>query len=60
MGGSVLWLVALGSVPVCCHCPRGRVRRVLLAAGGDDDDDYEDACVGETWRDGGVLSDADA
>ena len=55
-----MWLVALGSVPVCCHCPRGRVRRVLLAAGGDDDDDYEDACVGETWRDGGVLSDADA
>ena len=30
------------------------------ATGGDDDDDYEDACVAETWRDGGVLSEADA
>jgi hypothetical protein len=30
------------------------------AAGGDDEDDYEDACVTETWRDGGVLSEADA
>ena len=26
----------------------------------DDDDDYEDECVAETWRDGGVLSEADA
>jgi hypothetical protein len=24
----------------------------------DDDDDYEDECVAETWRDGGVLSEA--
>ena len=23
------------------------------ATGGDDEDDYEDACVTETWRDGG-------
>ena len=23
-------------------------------------DDYEDECVAETWRDGGVLSEADA
>jgi hypothetical protein len=30
------------------------------ATGGDDEDDYEDACVTETWRDGGVLSEADA
>ena len=28
--------------------------------GADDDDDYEDECVAETWRDGGVLSEADA
>jgi hypothetical protein len=26
----------------------------------DDDDDYEDECVAETWRDGGVLSEANA
>ena len=30
------------------------------ATGADDDDDYEDECVAETWRDGGVLSEADA
>ena len=30
------------------------------ATGGDDEDDYEDACATETWRDGGVLSEADA
>ena len=30
------------------------------ATGADDEDDYEDACVTETWRDGGVLSEADA
>ena len=30
------------------------------AIGADDDDDYEDECVAETWRDGGVLSEADA
>jgi hypothetical protein len=30
------------------------------ATGADDDDDYEDACVAETWRDGGVLSEANA
>jgi hypothetical protein len=29
------------------------------ANGGDDDDGYEDACVAETWRDGGALSEAD-
>ena len=29
------------------------------ATGGDDDDGYEDACVAETWRDGGALSEAD-
>ena len=29
-------------------------------ATGADDDDYEDECVAETWRDGGVLSEADA
>ena len=28
------------------------------ATGADDDDDYEDACVAETWRGGGVLSEA--
>ena len=30
------------------------------ATGADDDDDYENECVAETWRDGGVLSEADA
>jgi hypothetical protein len=30
------------------------------ATGADDDDDYEDECVAEAWRDGGVLSEADA
>ena len=30
------------------------------ATGADDDDDYEDECVAETWRDGGVLSEVDA
>ena len=31
-----------------------------IGHGADDDDDYEDECVAETWRDGGVLSEADA
>ena len=30
------------------------------ATGADDDDDYEDECVAGTWRDGGVLSEANA
>jgi hypothetical protein len=30
------------------------------ATGGDGDGDYEDACVAETWRDGGTLSEANA
>ena len=28
------------------------------ATDAGDDDDYEDACVAETWRGGGVLSEA--
>ena len=40
----------------------GRLRRRERGVGdrADDDDDYEDECVAETWRDGGVLSEADA